>query len=347
MKIVVFGSGNIGRGLIPEVFKFNDSEYTFLDINQEVVDKINKEKKYVINKFNSEPCIIENIKAFNLATNFDEIKKEILNADVITTAVGFENLVHVANFLNKFNDSDFDKEVDFVCFENNVRPASHLKSLVKLTKINFIDAVVDRIIPNSLRDTLDVICEPYYKVILENKNIKNQSVYKNCQLVEVLEEYIKLKLFMINGLHFIVAVLGHNAGYNKIHLTLSDQNIMSRITKLKDIYVKYIPEIVNVSGTEVAKIFDDSISRFSQKELNDDNERIARNMILKLQKDNRVIPIYLKSEKDLNDKNFMAQLIKDLYQYNNPNDKDSVEISNSIKQVGLENTIIKYSQIIL
>ncbi len=341
MKLVIFGSGNIGRGLIPEVFYNSVLEISFIDVNKEVIDRLNSTKSYKISKFKSQDLVISNYKAYNIKENKPEALSIIENADLITTAVGFNNLKFIAEYLNEAKPN---KKIDVICFENNVRPASHLSTMVNNENYIFIDATVDRIIPNTNSNSLDILCEPYYNVVIEKNNISNFNNYSNCKVVDQLDDYIKLKLFIVNGLHFIIAVLGHNRKYNKIHLTLKDPEIISKINTLKKIYIETISSTTSISKEYIEQYFDNTLDRFKQEELNDDNVRIARNMILKLSPDNRIIPIY-NIINNVQEKEFYKSIIMELYKYNNPNDDDSKIIQESIKIIGINGTIKQYSKI--
>ncbi len=348
MKLIIFGSGNIGRSLIPEVFYDHHPEIYFIDIDEQKIKLLNSVKKYNINRF-GKLLPVDNYCALNSIKQQDKVLEVIYDADLITTSLGFNNLPKVADLLNKLDDSKFKKTVDLICFENNVRPSSELKKMVKSQKINFIDAVVDRIVPSSQNpDSLDVYCEPYYNVTLEKNNHMNHDFYNRCKIVNNLDESIKLKLFLVNGLHFIISVLGYNKGYKTIEETLTDKEIIDKVNKLKDIYLKVLPTMLkNTPLTYIEEFIDNSIKRFKQKELHDENTRIARNFILKMQENNRVIPIYifLSKNKLEAEKEFFTSIIKELYNYDNPNDSDSVEIQKSIKDIGLVETILKYSDI--
>lgn len=344
MIIAIFGCGNIGRGLIPEVFG-NQHTYYFIDINQEIIEKINKQKKYQIIKNNQIPYEINKIKGFNLEKDKKEIEATINDIDIITTAVGLNNLDYVANFINSLNLTNLTHKIDFICFENNIRPSSYIAKLINDShKFNFIDAVVDRIVPKSNNQTLNVICESFYKVVIEDKAISNKEYYQNFILTKNLESYIQTKLYLVNGLHFIIAVLGYNNGYKKIHLTLQDKEINNTLKRLSHIYQVAISNITNLKQDVIKNYFNESIKRFKQEFLNDDNTRIARNMILKLRYDNRIVPIY-NALNEKADKQFFLDIIKQLYHYDNPNDEDAKIIQKSIQNIGIKKTILKYSNI--
>ena len=64
-----FGAGNIGRGFIAPVLQENNFQVIFIDIDENLINKINQEKKYHIRYINSkkETNTIENIKGINLS----------------------------------------------------------------------------------------------------------------------------------------------------------------------------------------------------------------------------------------------------------------------------------------
>ena len=47
-KAIQFGAGNIGRGFIGGLLSKAGYHVVFADVNQEIIDKINEDKKYTI-----------------------------------------------------------------------------------------------------------------------------------------------------------------------------------------------------------------------------------------------------------------------------------------------------------
>ena len=75
-----FGAGNIGRGFIAPVLQENDYEVIFVDVNSELVEKLNNKKKYKINFIGSSKESIE-VSNFRASLHI-ECKEELLRKSV-------------------------------------------------------------------------------------------------------------------------------------------------------------------------------------------------------------------------------------------------------------------------
>ncbi|MCK5155377.1 MAG: mannitol-1-phosphate 5-dehydrogenase, partial [Spirochaetales bacterium] len=88
--LVQFGAGNIGRSFIGRVFGTNGYEAVFVDINNTVIDTLNREGRYtiVIKKNNVPDKIVEvpNVRGIN-SQDVEAVKKIIREADIIATSV--------------------------------------------------------------------------------------------------------------------------------------------------------------------------------------------------------------------------------------------------------------------
>ena len=91
MKLAVhFGAGNIGRGFIAPTLQANNYEVIFVDVNTDLIEQINSEGQYSIKSLSLDGISheeIKDIKAVNL-NDSEQLKNNLLNADLITTSVG-------------------------------------------------------------------------------------------------------------------------------------------------------------------------------------------------------------------------------------------------------------------
>jgi len=89
--LVQFGAGNIGRSFIGQLFSRSGYEVVFVDINKELIRKLNEKREYKLlikrNEFPDEIILIENIRAVNSCEK-EAVIREIVDTDIIGTAVG-------------------------------------------------------------------------------------------------------------------------------------------------------------------------------------------------------------------------------------------------------------------
>ena len=75
MKAVHFGAGNIGRGFIGSLLSESGFEVCFVDINSEMVNRLNNDKFYIMRILEGTENFkkISPVKALNSLTQEDEI----------------------------------------------------------------------------------------------------------------------------------------------------------------------------------------------------------------------------------------------------------------------------------
>ena len=98
-KAIQFGAGNIGRGFIGAILSENGYEVCFADINGSIINALNESKEYILEVVGKEckEIKIKNVKG--VLSNSDAVYNEILEAELITTAVGPNVLKIIAKTL--------------------------------------------------------------------------------------------------------------------------------------------------------------------------------------------------------------------------------------------------------
>ncbi len=88
MKALHFGAGNIGRGFIGKLLADAGAQLTFADVNQPLLDELNKRKRYQVNVVGEQARVeeVKNVSAVNSGS--PEVVALIAEADIVTTAVG-------------------------------------------------------------------------------------------------------------------------------------------------------------------------------------------------------------------------------------------------------------------
>ena len=89
-KVVIIGSGRSGRGLLGELLYQDGYEITFVDIDQELINKLNNNKKYISFKEKGDgtysEIIIKDFEAYHIFSDREKYIEALTNADIIFTA---------------------------------------------------------------------------------------------------------------------------------------------------------------------------------------------------------------------------------------------------------------------
>ena len=189
-KAIQFGAGNIGRGFIGSLLSKAGYHVVFADVNAEIIDKINSDKNYTIHVMDS-VCSEEKINDISGVISINnEIYKEIVEAEIITTAVGPVVLPKIAPTIAKGislrRENGIESYLNIIACENAIKASSQLKEEVKkyLNEeeiayleqfVGFPNCSVDRIVPPvKSENILDVVVENYYEWNVEEKAFKGE-----------------------------------------------------------------------------------------------------------------------------------------------------------------------------
>ncbi|QCI24068.1 mannitol-1-phosphate 5-dehydrogenase [Buchnera aphidicola (Macrosiphoniella sanborni)] len=360
MKALHFGAGNIGRGFIGKTLSESGFEVIFADLNQDIVNAINNNKEYSVKTVSCNRYKITNIKNITaINVNDLDIFKKISSVDLITTAVGVNALNNLANIIAKGIILKVQNEsvipLNIIACENKIKASSFLKKeVLKILPIRyhnylsecvgFIDCSIDTIIPlvNYNKCDLFVIAEEFKEWIVNIHQFKG-TIPKiiDMQFSDNLNLFIERKLFTLNTGHAIAAYLGLIKKYRTIQEAIKDPKIriivQSAMQESGAILIKRYNLNQNDHLDYIKKIF----FRFENSILSDCLERIARNPIQKLGKEERLIKPILDSIQYKLPYSHLSKGAAAALHYCNPNDLESIKISSLIKKIGIKKTLIK------
>lgn len=361
-KAIQIGAGNIGRGFIGGLLSNAGYHVVFADVNQAVIDKINEDGKYTIHVMDVESSeqVITDVSGVNSTT--DAMIDEIVDAEIITTAVGLVVLPRVApaiaSGIEKRMAEGVDAYLNIIACENAIKASSQLKEAVygNLSDegkayadkyVGFPDCSVDRIVPPvRCENPIDVVVEAYYEWNVEEAAFKGEiPKIDGMNLAGNLMAYIERKLFTLNTGHCITAYLGFLKGHGTIDESIADEEIFKIVKSAmtesgmglvkkhgldKEAHLKYIDKIIN---------------RFKNPYLKDDVVRVGREPLRKLSPTDRLSnPTLTAAGFGLPVDNLLVGIAAALH-YKNDQDPQSVELQQKVEELGVKGFLTEVSGI--
>ena len=330
-KAIQFGAGNIGRGFIGSLLSKAGYHVVFADVNTEIIDKINKDKEYTIHVMDT-VCSEEKVNDISGVISINnEIYKEIVEAEIITTAVGPVVLPRIAPTIAKG-----------IALRKEKGIKTYLEEFV-----GFPNCSVDRIVPPvKSENILDVVVENYYEWNVEEKAFKGEiPKIEGMNLVDNLMAYIERKLFTLNTGHAITAYFGYLKGYETIEESIKDEVIYDFVKKAmiesgKGLIAKY-----NFDEEAHYKYINKIIDRFKNPYLKDDVARVGREPLRKLNENDRLIkPLITARGFNINTDNLLLGVGAALH-YDNKEDAQSVQLQSLINEKGIKESLAEISKI--
>ncbi|BDR59977.1 mannitol-1-phosphate 5-dehydrogenase [Lactobacillus xylocopicola] len=350
MKAVHFGAGNIGRGFIGETLADNDFAIAFVDVNETIIDELNRRHEYTIELAadGQQKINVKNVRGINNSKNPDQVIAAIAETDIVTTAIGPKILQFIAQLIaqgiNARKDKGNEQKIDIIACENMIGGSQLLKQEVYKhledsdktfadKYIGFPNAAVDRIVPlQEHDDPLMVSVEPFKEWIVDKSQMANPSLkLTGVDYATDLEPYIERKLFSVNTGHATVAYTGKTLGYNSIGEAIKDDRVLSQLKGVLKETGDLLIAKWNFDRTKHKKYQEKIIKRFENPYISDTIARVGRTPIRKLGYDERFIrPIREAKDRGLDYSNLLATAAK-IYQFDVSNDDESVKLQQMIQ----------------
>ncbi len=351
-KAVQFGAGNIGRGFIGALLSQAGYQVTFADVAEPVIDKINADKTYTVHVMDvqCEDQSITGIRGVN--STKPEAIQAIAEAELVTTAVGLVILPRIAPAIaaaiEKRRADGMKEPMNIIACENAIRATSQLKEAVygALSEegkayadeyVGFPDCAVDRIVPPVKSENfIDVVVESYYEWDVERSGFQGEiPEIPGMSLVDDLMAYIERKLFTLNTGHCITAYLGKLRGLPTIDKAIADPDVFATVYAAMQESGAGLIKKHGFDAEKHAAYIDKIIGRFKNPYLQDDVTRVGREPLRKLSPTDRLIkPLTTAAGYGLPVGHLITGVGAAL-QYDNPEDKQSVELQAKIAEKGV------------
>ncbi len=364
-EALLVGAGNIGLGFLGQVMSEAGLQITLADVNQQRVAALNREGAYPIELVSLEGTRQQYVEGVKAISSLDEAAmiEATVKADIITTAVGADNLAKVAPTLAKglverLTRRPADEMHLLVVACENVDSNTQILMdhiLAALPddewrrrvegQVSSPNCVVDRIVPNTksgIDHPLAVTAEDYYQLAVDGPAIKHDIPnIPGMEIVDNLEAKSLQKLFTLNGPHAAAGWLAYLKGYETVHEAMGDPNISSLVRGLMhEVGAVIVSHYPSINAEQQQAFADNTFRRFLNPYLKDQPSRVGRDPKRKLNARDRLLrPAILANDDGQTTDNINMAIIGG-FRFNNPADPQAVAVHHEIDTAGLDAAVV-------
>jgi mannitol-1-phosphate 5-dehydrogenase len=308
MKFIQYGAGNIGRSLVAQLFSKAGYEVVFIDVDKDIIDALNRERRYLIQvkDVHSEDIWVENVRGVD-GRDQEAVINEIATADIMATAVGANALNYIYKIVAE-GIKRREKPLNIIICEN----LRHMSKIFKENlipyfpegfpieeKIGLIETAIGKMVPImpdefKTRDPLLVWAEAY-NILYAAKDgfIGDVPQIEGIIARSNFDAYVDQKLFIHNLGHAVTAYLGYLVEPENIYIWSAIENEIVRgiveaaMWESAHALISEYPSEFSEPGQQA--YIDDLIKRFGNEHLGDTIFRVGRDVTRKLGFDERLI----------------------------------------------------------
>ena len=364
-KALMYGAGNIGRGFIGQLLDMSGYAISFIDVNMDVINRLNTDKQYPIYITEGESYreyIVTNVSGVNGRDN-EAIAEAIAEADIMATAVGVNILKFIAEpfagGVRRRMQKGIDAPLNVIICENMIEADKYFAGLVKNylteeeaeyfdTHIGLVEPSIGRMVPATPKEIADknplaVCVEPYCELPVDKDAFKGEiPAIKNMVPFAPFSFYIRRKLFMHNMSHALTAYFGALRGYTYIWEAIQDSDIKALAREALRESSEALKGEYGVSMQELEDFSNNLIERFENKLLGDTIERVGKDTKRKLSINDRFVGVALLCQKQGTlPKHILAGLSAGLH-FAKEGDDASIEVSSYARDYGVKEALEKY-----
>ena len=345
---VHFGAGNIGRGFVGLILHRAGYEVVFADVVGELIDALNSTPSYQVKEvgLDSREEAVDNYRAINSRNDEPAVIAEIAAADIVTTAVGPTVLKFVAPVIaaGLRDRPDGAAPLTVMACENAINATNVLRDHIRSNvgddewpaveaKAVFANTAVDRIVPAQAADAgLDVTVETYFEWAIERPPFGgNEPSIPDATWVDDLAPYIERKLFTVNTGHATTAYHGFARGISKLSDALADDAVRSAVEGVLGETKQLLVAKHDFTDEAQQAYVDKILERFANPHLPDTVDRVGRQPLRKLSRNERLIgPASELAERGIQPEHLLAT-VEAALSFDVPEDPESVELQELLK----------------
>ena len=364
-KFIMYGAGNIGRGFIGQLFSQSGYSVGFIDINKEVIARLNQDKEYPVEIVTTEGVtedVVKNVFGID-GTDIELVSEEIATSDIMATAIGVNVLKFIAKPIALGLKKRFERNAGFfniIICENLIGADHFLKGLIKEqipeyadridAEVGFVEASIGRMVPVMTEEKkqgnpLRVCVEPYNILPIDKDAFKGEiPEVKNLYPFAPFNLFIQRKLFMHNMSHALCAYLGYQRNYEYIYQAVGDYDIKCVAFNA---LCQSAMAVAKENGVEIESLISHAqnlLYRFSNVALGDTVARVGKDTIRKLSSNDRLIGAINLADKHNVNCEYLCLGVALGMRFAPEGDERSQELCAFAKENGAKKTLEKYSE---
>ena len=293
---VHFGAGNIGRGFVAQFLHASGYEVVFADVSDDLIGALQAQPSYQVIEVgeNATSHVVDGYRAINSRSNEAEVIAEIAAADVVTTAVGARILQFVAPVIAQGLAARTNPEpLIVIACENAINGTDLLAAEVRkhgaADNAIFANCAIDRIVPEQ-DGGLDVTIESFFEWVVDRTPFNGATPdIVGVTWVDDLEPFIERKLFTVNTAHAAAAYHGIDRGWVSIREALATPELQAEVRAVLAETKALLVAKHGFTDDEQQQYIEKTLVRISNPHLPDTCERVGRNPLRKLSRDERFI----------------------------------------------------------
>ena len=200
MKAIVFGAGKIARGFIGQLLYLSKADITFVDIDQQLVDRLNKDQKYHVYIL-GDSSLDSDVTGFQAVQLEDEkrIGAALVEADIAFVSVGGANLKSLGEKIGRiYKENGIPKKpFNFVTCENWRHAGAFLYEGI-----------------TAMQDATGVWVQNYWYLPISAEHFKGElPPIQDAELMQNFGDFLTQKMYTNNTSNAVIAYHGYLAGY--------------------------------------------------------------------------------------------------------------------------------------
>ena len=310
-KAIIFGAGNIGRGFIGQLFSESGYAVTFIDVDQELVDALNRQGSYHLQAvFNDDvqDCRIGPVRAIH-GRDTAAVAAAVAEASLGATAVGAGALKYVAPAIARgleLRAANAAPELNLIICENLKGAAAVCRDLIAAAmapgardylaeRVGLVDTVIGRMVPMPTaemraRDVSFIRVEPYKELPVDRSAFRGEiPVVSAMSPEEDFPLFTARKLYIHNCGHALLAYAGYRRGYEYGYEALEDTDVRRLMDGGMAESIAGIVQRFGCRREWLEEHARDLLRRFGNRLLADTIFRLGRDPVRKLQPADRLV----------------------------------------------------------